>query len=256
MAGSVYTYKYFGSAMTTTTATNGRLCNQIIRNLAVSLIAEKHDLYVEYASCGIISSLGINLYCGKNRYNDVKVLTDANYFEVYAGDEITFNLNPNDAYFQSKKITNMLYDYLQDNKIKDGIFSANPFKCRYSCNADLGVHIRLTDVARFNPGVDYYLNTISGISFEGLYIATDDANHSIVKAIMKKYPAAKLVVLDEVRTIQFLSTCKNVVLSHGSFSAVIGYLSFFSDVYYPEYEGGKVWYGDMFSVDGWRKICV
>jgi hypothetical protein len=36
MAGNVYI-----GAMTTTTATNGRLCNQIIRNLAVSLLAEK-----------------------------------------------------------------------------------------------------------------------------------------------------------------------------------------------------------------------
>jgi hypothetical protein len=42
MAGNVYI-----GAMTTTTATNGRLCNQIIRNLAVSLLAEKHDLYVD-----------------------------------------------------------------------------------------------------------------------------------------------------------------------------------------------------------------
>jgi len=36
--------------MTTTTQYNGRLCNQIIRNLAVSKIAEKNDLFVEYSS--------------------------------------------------------------------------------------------------------------------------------------------------------------------------------------------------------------
>jgi hypothetical protein len=35
--------------MTTTTA-NGRLCNQIFRNIAVSLIAEHNDLYVDYLS--------------------------------------------------------------------------------------------------------------------------------------------------------------------------------------------------------------
>jgi hypothetical protein len=73
MAGNVYI-----GAMTTTTATNGRLCNQIIRNLAVSLLA-KHDLYVDYASCGTIRSLGIKLYCGANRYGETKVLTDANF---------------------------------------------------------------------------------------------------------------------------------------------------------------------------------
>lgn len=46
------------------------------------------------------------------------------------------------------------------------------------------------------------------------------------------------------------------ILSHGSFSAVIGYLSFFSNVYYPEYELNKIWYGDMFSIDNWIKLSV
>jgi hypothetical protein len=146
MAGNVYI-----GAMTTTTATNGRLCNQIIRNLAVSLLAEKHDLYVDYASCGTIRSLGIKLYCGANRYGETKVLTDANYFGGAGCDAVNFNLDPNDAYFQSKTITNTLYDYLRCNTMKEGIISSNPFKSRYSCNTVLGIHIRLTDVARFNP---------------------------------------------------------------------------------------------------------
>jgi hypothetical protein len=75
---------------------------------------------------------------------------------------VNFNLDPNDAYFQSKTITNTLYDYLRCNTMKEGIISSNPFKSRYSCNTDLGIHIRLTDVARFNP-VLIIMNTISGI---------------------------------------------------------------------------------------------
>ena len=43
--------------MTTTTQYNGRLCNQIIRNLAVSKIAEKNDLFVEYSSYEEIKQL-------------------------------------------------------------------------------------------------------------------------------------------------------------------------------------------------------
>jgi len=45
--------------------------------------------------------------------------------------------------------------------------------------------------------------------------------------------------------------CKNIILSHGSFSAVIGYLGFFSKIYYPEYDLNKIWYGDMFSINNW-----
>jgi hypothetical protein len=47
--------------MTSTTAKNGRLGNQIIRNLAVSLIAEKHNLKVEYCNKELIQKLGIEL---------------------------------------------------------------------------------------------------------------------------------------------------------------------------------------------------
>ena len=48
--------------MTETSDYVGRLGNQIIRNLAVSLIAEKHNLYVKYSSYDLINSLGIELF--------------------------------------------------------------------------------------------------------------------------------------------------------------------------------------------------
>lgn len=103
--------------------------------------------------------------------------------------------------------------------------------------------------------------------FDKLYISTDDKNNSMIEQLLNVYPNAELFLCDEITTIQFASTCKNVILSHGSFSAIIGYLAFFSDVYYPEYEKGnlgedlvsgnsgrKIWFGDMFSIDSWTKI--
>ena len=56
--------------MTSTPSGNGRLCNQIIRNLAVSIVAEKHDLHVTYANNDLIKQLGIDLFCGKNIFNN------------------------------------------------------------------------------------------------------------------------------------------------------------------------------------------
>ena len=38
--------------------------------------------------------------------------------------------------------------------------------------------------------------------------------------------------------------------------AVIGYLSFFSNIYYHEYELNKIWFGDMFSINNWIKMNV
>ena len=92
--------------------------------------------------------------------------------------------------------------------------------------------------------------------FDKLYISTDEEDHDIVKTIMLNYPSAILVSQDEIKTFQFASTCRNIILSHGSFSAIIGYLSFFSNIYYPAYEADKIWYGDMFSIDTWIKCSI
>jgi hypothetical protein len=242
--------------MTSTTGTSGRLGNQIIRNLAVSLIAEKGDLFVKYSSYYLIKQLGIDLFSGSKKYDKTQVLNDDNYFSIYNCDNIDYNLNPNDSFFQTKEISNLLYNHLNTDIIKSKIIDKNPYKERYQNNNDLFVHIRLTDVSRFNPGITYYLNAIKSISFENLYISTDDKNHNIISTIMKLYPDAKLINYNEINTFQFGSTNKNIILSHGSFSSIIGYLGFFSNIYYPEYEANKIWYGDMFSIEKWTKLHV
>jgi hypothetical protein len=242
--------------MTTTIATNGRLGNQIIRNLAVSLIAEKFNLHVDYVNFNLINDLGIKLFCGTNYYHETILLTDDNYFSVYNSDKLSTNLYPNYSYFQTKEITNFLYNYLHTETIQNHIMNKNKFNDRYNNNNDLFIHIRLTDVAKYNPGICYYLNVIKTIKFDNLYLSTDQMNHNIIKEIIMNYPDTKLIKFDEISTFQFASTCKHIILSHGSFSAIIGYLSFFSTVHYPEYEPSKIWYGDMFSIDGWIKHAI
>ena len=235
--------------MSVTTLHIGRLGNQIIRNLAVSLIAEKHNLYVDYSSHSLISELGINLFCGQNKYKNTMELTDDNYFSVLQN-PLNVNLNPNPAYFQTKEITNYLHTYIYGKKHE--IINKNKFASRYNANNDIFIHIRLTDAAQYNPGIDYYLNAILRINANNIYIATDDARHTIITQIINVYPNANLICCNEINTIQFGSTCKHIILSNGSFSAVIGYLSFFSDIYYPEYN--KMWHGDIFSIPGWNLL--
>jgi hypothetical protein len=243
--------------ITTTTGRNGRLGNQIIRNLAVSLIAEKYNLKVDYYNKKLIDKLGINLFSGENVHDTTCELNDDNYFTIYnRNDTLKYNLNPNKAYFQTKDISNFLYNYLHTDDVKSSIIEKNPFRRAYNENNNLFIHVRLSDVAHFNPGVNYYLNTINSINYDNLYISTDDKKHIIIRSILKLYPNAKIVDCDEITTFQFASTCKHIILSHGSFSALIGYLSFFSTVYYPEYNLDKIWYGDMFSINNWIKCKI
>lgn len=240
--------------MMTQTKGNGRFCNQLFRNVAVSLIAEKCHLMVDYISIDLIRLLGISLYTeGTNTYIDTIPLSDTNYMEMYNNAQnITSNLNPNDDFFQTKEISRLIHAYIKTQK--DNVIWANPFKDRYLMNNDVCIHVRLTDASQHNPGASYYIQTLARIKPDNIYIATDEPTHSIIYEIAKFYPTCKLITLDMIKTIQLASTCKHVILSHGSFSAVIGYLSYYSTVYYPKYDKNHMWYGDMFSIDGWNKM--
>ena len=83
---------------------------------------------------------------------------------------------------------------------------------------------------------------------------TDDNYNDMILELLKEYPCAKRIDGEEKEIIQYASTCKNIILSHGSFSAIIGYLAFYSEIYYPEYEAEKMWYGDMFSIEKWKRV--
>jgi hypothetical protein len=231
----------------------GRLGNQIIRNLCISIIAKKFDLYVVYSSHEQIKSLGIDLFSGNMIYDNRIKLTEENFFEILAMEKIDFNLDPNDSFFQTKEITNYLYNYLQNELLLKGKTDEKLDETSDK-NSDCFIHIRLGDVASHNPGLEYYLKVLKMISFKKLYIASDDINHSIIKNIIEKYKDSEILLFDEVGIIKFGSKCKNIILSHGSFSAIIGYLSIGSNVYYPKNKDGHVWYGDMCSIPGWTMI--
>ena len=236
------------------TLPHGRLGNQIIRNIAVSLLAEKNNLHVTYCSHELISQLGIDLFCGTNHHHTHMNLLDENYILVYEQPFITRHFGDIWSYFQTKEIIALLYQYLHSDKVKEAIIEKNPFRLRYQVNNDACVHIRLGDAAHWNPGLNYYLKTLSQLTFDKLYITTDQKDHDTIQQLISLYPTATILEYDEIQTFQFASTCKHVILSHGSFSALIGYLAYFSDIYYPEFESDKIWHGDMFSIPGWNKM--
>ena len=57
--------------------------------------------------------LGIPLFIGTQKYDNTIMITDDNFFDIlYSLPILQSNLNPNDNYFQTKTITNYLYNYL------------------------------------------------------------------------------------------------------------------------------------------------
>ena len=237
--------------MSLTTGNNGRLCNQIIRNLAVHFLAKKHDLYVEYYNHELITKIGIELFVGQKKFPNTIILNNENYFSLLNSEQLLDNVDPMSDYFQTDEITKMICQYFLE--IKENIKNKNRFSIRYNCNNDVFIHIRLTDASQHNPGLNYYLYCLSKISFDQIYISTDDYEHHYIKNIISNYPSTRLLYMNEIDTIHFGSTCKHVILSHGSFSAVIGYLSFYSDIYYLNIN--TTWCPiELFKNKGWISI--
>jgi len=226
----------------------GRLCNHIIRNICISLVAEKNDIKFTYEFATDIERLGIRLFSGTRVFDNDTVIHDNNFFELLSK-PIESNLIE-DGYFQTKEITNYIYQYLRKEDVRASIIKSNQFSHFTSKNDSVFIHIRLGDVPHLNPGVNYYDSILSRIPFKVGYIGSDSPTHEICNQLVKKY-RLNILSLDEVDTLKFGSTCKYIILSGGTFSSCIGYLAYDSVVYYPRRDRTKPWHGDIFSIPGW-----
>ena len=93
------------------------------------------------------------------------------------------------------------------------------------------------------------------MKYDYIYIGSDNLNDDLIKKIKALYTNIILVDKNPIETIQFGSTCKNIILSHGSFSALIGYLGFFSNVYFMNTKPKNNWcLIDMFLNKGFNPI--
>jgi len=207
---------------------SGKLCNQIIRNIALSIVAEKFDLKAEYQSIEKMKELGVPIFSGKNIYSSNQKFSQINKFDNIK--EINYNLETN-GYFQHFPNITYIYNYLQIHK--KNIINKNPWKERFSNNKDLFIHLRARHIKKYMLDSSYYQHCIDKSKYENIYLATDNKSHVTVKNLINQYPNIKLVDKSPLKTIQFGSTCSNIILSHGTFSAMIGYLAYFSEnIYY------------------------
>jgi hypothetical protein len=220
----------------------GRFCNQVTRNLAANLLARKFNLQIRYQNYDEINKLGFKLFSGENNHEFTACVDEERYKILFNSDpsDVKFNINMQ-GYFQTKFITSKIHDYLNSDDIMNNIINNNKHGSRYNNNNDCFIHIRLGDVKKWNPGFEYYNNILSKLKFEHLYIATDSPNDEIINKLLSLYPNSSLYDTSLSDIILFGSTCKYVILSYGTFSAIIGYISFYSTVYCLKYCEKYAW---------------
>jgi hypothetical protein len=220
----------------------GRFGNQIIRNLCMSLIAERFNLIMRYQRGNEIEKLGFTLFNGIKKYRKHKVVTEKNFHHFLKRQTMSYNIRSNPTcFYQTKEITDHINNYLNSSDVMEQIINNNNHKERYKNNNDCFVHVRLGDVMGWSPGFDYYYKMIMQFKYDNLYIATDSPGHEIIAMLRKKLPNLQIYDTNLPDIMLFGSTCKYVVLSYGSFSAVIGYLSFFSHVFFKKISEKTAW---------------
>jgi hypothetical protein len=218
--------------MSKTNTFHGRLGIQFFINVAASLLAEKHDLYIEYEHGDDVRPL-FPLYVGKRRHPTTITVTDDNYADLYNKETLDTNLSFHD-YFQSRDVTMLTHRYVQSKrKISQK-------------NNDCFIHVRLGDVAQWNPGAAHYLDILATLNVDRVYVSTDSPDHPIVQPLLQK---AQLYQGTPTETILFAASCRYVILSHGTFSGMIGYLANESTVYFVKESEKTSWdYGKRFDL--------
>lgn len=214
----------------------GRLGNHVFRNLAAHFLAQTRNLRVTY-SIDFEKEFGCPLFQGTASPSRVERLREDD-FESYIGNDRGESFDINNIYCQTQPFARRIKRFVLDNETAIRAHNPNSYD-----NDFVFVHVRLDDAAPWNPGTDYYLRALAMCKYTKGYVSTDSPNHSLVRGLIDR--GLSLVSLNEFDTIRFGSSCKYIVLSHGTFSWTIGALSFGSKVVYPARFPVK-WHGDIF----------
>ena len=246
--------------MNTTLNHGGRFGNSFFIGMALSFVAKNNDLLVSYKNKERLKHLGIDLFVGNKTYETSINLNDKNFMELIIGQPILKNITiEKNVWCQTKEFALYLRDYFNIYENKNAIIKANYVKERYNTNNDVFVHIRLGDLLnlekihnrQFNQSFEYYDKVLSNLKFEKGYYSSDSIHHPICKKLSEKYNL-KTFFDSEEKTIMFASTCKYLVLSSGTFSWMMGFFGYFSEVYYPKIN--IKWHGDIFVFPEWSEI--
>jgi len=249
----------------------GRFGNQLIRNICASILAQKYDLKFQYIFYEPIFNMGIELFIDGTKTHPKTLEFMDEYFDKFMENTPvktdwdglneeptpeTHNINVNTIFLQTRTTARYIRSFFKERELL--IKKNNPYRVRYMNNNDTFIHVRLGDIAKteFVPSINYYRNTMINIlkkpeCYNGnRFISSDSINHPICQQLIHEFNM-NIIMANEIQTIQFASTCSNLILSNGTFSWIIGVLGFDSSVYYPEIK--KEWHGDIYIFTDWKQ---
>ena len=225
----------------------GRLGNAMFQNCAASILSKKFDMKVKsYRFEKELSVFNPKFHnTGRKVFENQIVVRNKNFIKLLNETEINHGLDLQDYYQLKPFVINYKKEILDNFNLT--------FDKQY--NEDLFVHVRLGDCIQKNRvlGIDYYIQAIEQTKFKTGYISSDSLDHPLINELIRKYDLIPYTS-SSAETINFGKNFNNIVLSSGTFSWWIGFLSKAENIFYPT--GGPKWHGDIFVFDNWTSIII
>ena len=230
-----------------------RFGNKFFRNICGFYIAKSQGTKCKFDNIDKFQRLGIDF----SKYH-IETLKD-NPTKFLPDDEIINYINNKES-IKENEILHLGKFYCQTYEFAKYLFeNFNKDFNRFEnvSNNDLFIHVRCGDInMKMMPPFEYYIKAINGVEYSNGYLASDNIEHDYCKKLRKIYNL-NVINLNDIETIKFGSQKKNIILSPGTFSWMIGFLSNDSNVYYyPPKLLNTPWHGPIFEASNWKEVIV
>lgn len=222
----------------------GRLGNHLFQYAAACIFAKKFNLQI-FNEPPKINFDVIKIPCLNFQFNKKTIeVNDENYMSLISLSEIEKINYKFTGYFQLK-------NFILNNK--DEIKSLFDLKYDKNNNKEVFVSYRIGDIANIRAllPLEYYQECLIKLNCNKGYITSDTPNHPNVKKLSQEFNL-EIYENSPEETINFAKNFDNIVLSEGTFSWWIGFLSQANNIFYNERE--RFWHGDIFVFPEWKKL--
>lgn len=190
----------------------GRYGNNLFQLSAANILSKKYNKQIISDAKSNILKINEPKKPNQNTETTTTTINDKNFIESYYNSQSLHSNIILDGFFQQPEIISKFIkhnEYLTNQDAKDLTF----------------VHIRLGDFVKNGMALDfdYYKLALSKIETSNLVLSTDDENNDIVQKILDEYQVT-IINNNPENTILFGASCKNKILSFGTFSWWIGLL--------------------------------